>query len=271
MQEQNQKRRQSPDMSNLVPDTESETVSSTHLKTAAAASNKSAPIFSDFQNAEQSHETYISNQIREQLVQLGLSKEDIESKYEKYIPATARAIIEKSNEQAEALRSLYRRLVNEGEAAAAEIFKSGETKTSNQDDVTLEQEPNKKGGNHSIGSSHTQIESAPRYDENFFTLAVDPGLDSQTAINPTLTKIEDTESVSRSYVAETITEEEQTKIGEALVAATALTTNKYRLNESLSDISAAFCKLARVLDVKCGENEDYYLVLFEIWRNLVKN
>lgn len=269
MQEQNQKRRQSPDMSNSVPDIESKTVSSTHLKTAAAASNKSAPIFSDFQNAEQSHETYISNQIREQLVQLGLSKEDIENTYEKYIPATARAIIEKSNEQAEALRSLYRRLVSEGEAAAAEIF--GETKNSNQDDVTLEQEPNKKGGNHSIGSSHTQIESAPRYDENFFTLAADPDSDSQAAFNPTLTKIGYTESVPRSYVAETITQEEQTKIGDALVAATALTTNKYRLNESLSDISAAFCKLARVLGVEVSENEDYYLVLFEIWRNLVKN
>lgn len=269
MQEQNQKRRQSPDMSNSVPDTESKTVPPTHLKTAAAASNKSAPIFSKNQSAEQSHETYISNQIREQLVQLGLSKEDIERKYEKYIPATARAIIEKSNEQAEALRSLYRRLVNEGEAAAAEIF--GETKTSNQDDVTLEQEPNKKGGNHSIGSSHTQIESAPRHDKNFFTLAADPDLNSQTAINPTLSEIEDTEPVFRSYVAETITQEEQTKISDALVAATALTTNKYRLNESLSDISAAFCKLARVLGVKVSENEDYYLVLFEIWRNLVKN
>lgn len=161
--------------------------------------------------------------------------------------------------------------MSEGEAAAAEIFKSGETKTSNQDDVTLEQEPNKKGGNHSIGSSHTQIESTPRYDENFFTLAADPDSDSQTAINPTLTKIEDTEPVFRSYVAETITEEEQTKISDALVAATALTTNKYRLNESISDISAAFCKLARVLGVKVSENEDYYLVLFEIWRNLVKN
>lgn len=269
MQEQNQKRRQSPDISDLTPDTESKTVSSTHLKTAAAASNKSAPIFSNFQNAEQSHETYISNQIREQLVQLGLSKEDIESKYEKYIPATARAIIKKSNEQAEALRSLYRRLVNEGEAAAAEIF--GVTKTNNQDDVTLEQEPNKKGGNHSIGSSHTQIGSTPSYDENFFTLAADPDSDSQAAINPTSPKIEDTESAPRSYIAETITQEEQNKIGDALVAATALTTNKYRLNESLSDIFAAFCKLARVLDVKCGENEDYYLVLFEIWRNLAEN
>lgn len=265
MQEQNQKRRQSPDMSNPVPDTESKTIPSTHLKTAAAASNKSASIFSKNQSAEQSHETYISNQIREQLVQLGLSKEDIESKYEKYIPATARAIIERSNEQAEALCSLYRRLVNDWETTAAE------TKTSNQDDVTLEQEPNKKGGNHSIGSSHTQIGSTPRYDENFFTLAVDPDLDSQTAITPTLTKIEDTESAPRSYVAETITEEEQIKIGDALVAATALTTNKYRLNESISDISAAFFKLARVLDVKCGENEDYYLVLFEIWRNLAEN
>lgn len=265
MQEQNQKERQSPDIRNSVPDTKSKTISSTHLKTAAAASNKSASIFSKNQSAEQSHETYISNQIREQLVQLGLSKEDIESKYEKYIPATARAIIEKSNERAEALCSLYRRLVNEGEAAAAEIF--GVTKNSNQDDVTLEQEPNKKGGNHSIGSSHTQIESTPRYSN----LAADPDLDSQTAINPTLTKIEDTESAPRSYVAETITEEEQIKIGDALVAATALTTNKYRLNESLSDISAAFCKLARVLDVKVSENEDYYLVLFEIWRNLAEN
>lgn len=269
MQEQNQKRRQSPDIRNSVPDTKSKTIPSTHLKTTTAASNKSASIFSKDQNAEQSHETYISNQIREQLVQLGLSKEDIESKYEKYIPATARAIIEKSNEQAEALRSLYRRLVNEGEAAAAEIFR--ETKNSNQDDVTLEQEPNKKGGNHSIGSSHTQIGSAPRYDENFFTLAADPDSNSQTAINPTLSEIGYTESVPRSYVAETISQEEQTKIGNALVKAAALTTNKYRLNESLSDISAAFCKLARVLDVKCSENEDYYLVLFEIWRNLVKN
>lgn len=230
---------------------------------------RSASIFSDLQNAEQSHETYISNQIREQLVQLGLSKEDIESKYEKYIPATARAIIERSNERAEALRSLYRRLVNEGEAAAAEIFEI--TKNSNKDDVTLEQQPTNTGGNHSIGSPHTQIESTPRYDENFFILAADPDSNSQTAITPTLTKIEDTESAPRSYVAETITEEEQTKISDALVAATALTTNKYRLNESISDISAAFCKLARVLDVKVSENEDYYLVLFEIWRNLAEN
>lgn len=260
-------RRQSSDIEDANPDTKTQTVSSIPPKTAAAAS-KSAPIFSDFQNAEQSHETYISNQIREQLVQLGLSKEDIESKYEKYILSAARAIIEKSNERAEALCSLYRRLVNEGEAAAAEIF--GETKTSNQDDVTLEQEPNKKGGNHSIGSSSTQIESPPRYDENFFTLAADPDLNSQTAINPTLTKIEDTEPVFRSYVAETISQEEQTKIGDALVKAAALTADKYRLNESISDISAAFCKLARVLGIKCGENEDYFLVLFEIWRNLVE-
>ena len=269
MQEQNQKRRQSPDMSNSAPDTESKTIPPTHLKTAAAALNKSAPIFSDFQNAEQSHETYISNQIREQLVQLGLSKEDIESKYEKYIPATARAIIEKSNEQAEALRSLYRRLVNEGEAAAAEIF--GVTKNSNQDDVTLEQQPNIQGGNHPICSSPTQIESTSVQGENFFTLAADPSIEPQTQSYHDLTEIEDTDLGSCSYVAETITEEEQTKIGDALVAATALTTNKFKLNESLSDISAAFCKLARVLSIKVSENEDYYLVLFEIWRNLVKN
>lgn len=269
MQEQNQKRRQSPDIRNSVPDTESKTIPPTHLKTAAAASNKSAPIFSKNQNAEQSHETYISNQIREQLVQLGLSKEDIESKYEKYIPATARAIIEKSNEQAEALRSLYRRLVNEGEAAAAEIF--GVTKNSNQDDVTLEQQPNIQGGNHPICSSPTQIESVSVQGENFFTPAADPDIEPQIQFYHDLTEIEDTDLVSCSYVAETISQEEQTKIGDALVKATALTTNKYRLNESISDISAAFCKLARVLDVKCSENEDYYLVLFEIWRNLVKN
>lgn len=269
MQEQNQKRRQSPDISDLAPDTESKTIPPTHLKTAAAASNKSASIFSKNQNAEQSHETYISNQIREQLVQLGLSKEDIESKYEKYIPATARAIIEKSNEQAEALYSLYRRLVNEGEAAAAEIF--GEMKDSNQDDVTLEQQSTNTGGNHPIYSTFTQIESTSVQGENFFTLAADPDMESQTQFYHDLTKIEDTESVPHSYVAETITEEEQTKIGEALVAATALTTNKFKLNESLSDISAAFYKLARVLGVEVSENEDYYLVLFEIWRNLVKN
>ena len=269
MQEQNQKRRQSPDMSNSVPDTESKTVPPTHLKTAAAASNKSAPIFSDFQNAEQSHETYISNQIREQLVQLGLSKEDIENTYEKYIPAATRAIIEKSNEQAEALRSLYRRLVNEGEAAAAEIF--GVTKTSNQDDVTLEQEPNIQGGNHSIGSPFTQIESTSVQGENFFTSAADHSIEPQIQSYHDLTEIEDTDPVSCSYVAETISQEEQTKIGDALVAAAALTTDKYRLNESISDISAAFCKLARVLGVEVSENEDYYLVLFEIWRNLVKN
>lgn len=260
-------RRQSSDIEDANPDTKTQTVSSIPPKTAATAS-KSAPIFSDFQNAEQSHETYISNQIREQLVQLGLSKEDIESKYEKYIPAAARAIIERSNEQAEALRSLYRRLVNEGEAAAAEIF--GVTKNSNQDDVTLEQEPTNTGGNHPICPPSTQIESTPVQGENFFTLAADPDMESQIQSYHDLTEIEDTDLVSCSYVAETITEEEQTKIGDALVAAAALTTNKYRLNESLSDISAAFYKLARVLDIKCNKNEDYFLVLFEIWRNLVE-
>lgn len=263
MQEQNQKERQSPDMSNLAPDTESKTVSSTHLKTATAASNKSASIFSKNQNAEQSHETHIINSLREQLMQLGLSKNEIETNYEKYLPIAARATIEKSEIQAELLQFLYQRFLNNWATAAAE--------TSNQDDVTLEQKPNKKGGNHSIGSSSTQIESAPRYDENFSTLAADPDLNSQTAINPALTKIEDTESVFRSYIAETITQEEQIKIGDALVAATALTTNKFKLNESLSDISAAFCKLARVLNIKVSENEDYYLVLFEIWRNLAEN
>lgn len=268
MQEQNQERRQSPDMSDLAPNTESKTIPPTHLKTAAAASNKSASIFSDFQNAEQSHETYISNQIREQLVQLGLSKEDIESKYEKYIPAAARAIIEKSNEQAEALCSLYRRLVNNWETTAAEIF--GEMKDSNQDDVTLEQQSTNTGGNHPICSPFTQIESTSVQGENFFTLTADPDMESQTQSYHDLTEIEDTDPASRSYVAETIAKEEQTKISDALVAATALTTNKYRLNESISDISAAFCKLARVLDVKVSENEDYFLVLFEIWRNLVK-
>lgn len=261
-------RRQSSDIEDANPDTKSQTVSFIPSKTAATAS-KSAPIFSDFQNAEQSHETYISNQIREQLVQLGLSKEDIENKYEKHILAAARAIIEKSTEQAEALRSLYRRLVNDWEATAAEIF--GETKNSKQDDVTLEQKPTNTGGNHPICLPFTQIEPTSVQGENFSTLATDPDMESQIQSYHDLTEIEDTDLVSCSYVAETITQEEQTKIGDALVAAAALTTNKYRLNESISDISAAFCKLARVLDVKCGENEDYYLVLFEIWRNLVKN
>lgn len=263
MQEQNQEMRQSPDIGNLAPDTESKTVRPTHLKTAAAASNKSASIFSKNQNAEQSHETHIINALREQLMQLGLSKNEIEMNYEKYLPIAARVTIERSEIQAELLQFLYQRFLNNWATAAAE--------TSNQDDVTLEQKPNKKGGSHSIGSPHTQIESAPRYDENFSTLAADPDLNSQPPFNPTLSEIGYTESVPRSYVAETITKEEQTQIGDALVAATALTTNKFKLNESLSDISAAFCKLAHVLGVKVSENEDYYLVLFEIWRNLVKN
>ena len=226
-------------------------------------STKSASIFSKNQNAEQSYETHIINSLREQLMQIGLSKYEIEMEYKKYLHTATRAIIEKS----ETLCSLCQRLVNDWEAVVAEIFKSAETKASNQDDVTLKQEPNKKGSSHSIGSPHTQIESTPRYS----ILAADPDLDSQTAINPTLTEIGYTESVPRSYVAETVTKEEQIQIGDALVAATALTTNKFKLNESLSDISAAFCKLARVLGVKTSGNEDYYLVLFEIWRNLVKN
>ena len=256
-------RRQSSDIEDANPDIKSQTVSSIPPKTAAAAS-KSAPIFSDFQNAEQSHETYISNQIRGQLVQLGLSKEDIESKYERYILSAARAIIKKSDEQAEALCSLYRRLVNDWETTAAEM------ENSNQDDATLEQEPNIQGGNHPICPPFTQIESTSVQGENFFTLAADPDMESQTQSYHDLTEIEDTDLVSCSYVAETISQEEQTKIGDALVKAAALTTDKYRLNESISDISAAFCKLARVLGIKCGENEDYFLVLFEIWRNLVE-
>lgn len=267
MQKQNQKRRQSPDIRSSAPDTEPQTISSTHLKTAAAASNKSASIFSKDQNAEQSHETYIINSLREQLMQLGLSKYEIEMEYEKYLPIAARAIIEKP----ETLCSLRQRLMSDLEAVAAEIFKSAEIETSNQDDVTLEQEPNKNCGSHSIGSSSAQTESALSYDENFSTVAAAPDLDSQTAINPTLTGIEDTEPMPRSYVAEIITKEEQIQIGDALVAAAALTTNKFKLNESLSDISAAFCKLARILGVKGNENEDYFLVLFEIWRNLIKN
>lgn len=260
-------RRQSSDIEDTNPDTKTQTVSSIPPKTAATAS-KSAPIFSDFQNAEQSHETYISNQIREQLVQLGLSKEDIENKYERYILSAARAIIERSNEQAEALCSLYHRLVNDWETTAAETF--GEMENSNRDDVTLEQEPNIQGGSHPICPTFTQIESTSVQGENFFTLAADPDMESQTQSCHDLTETEDTDLVSCSYVAETISQEEQTKIGDALVKAAALTTDKYRLNESISDISAAFFKLARVLGIKCGENEDYFLVLFEIWRNLVE-
>ena len=103
MQEQNQERRQSPDIGNPVPDTESKTVYPTHLKTAAAASNKSASIFSKNQNAEQSHETHIINSLREQLMQLGLSKYEIEMEYEKYLPIAARVTIERSEIQAELL------------------------------------------------------------------------------------------------------------------------------------------------------------------------
>lgn len=232
-------------------------------------STKSAPIFSNFQNVEQSHETYISNQIREQLVQLGLSKENIESKYERYIPDAARAIIKKSNEWEEALYpSIYRQLADGWEATVEEILR--EKKNSNQDNVTLEQQSINTNGNHPICSTFTQIESTSVQDENFFTLAVDPDMEPQTQSYHDLTEIEDTEPMLRSYVAETITQEELTKISDALVKAAALTTNKYRLNESISDISAAFCKLARVLDVKCSENEDYFLVLFEIWQNLIE-
>lgn len=287
MQKQNQERRQPPDISDLVPDTESKTISPTHLKTSAAAQQhtgplqeltksdplqeptKSAPIFSNSQNVEQSHETYISNQIREQLVQLGLSKEDIENKYERYIPAAARAIIEKSNEWEEALYpSIYRQLADGWEATVEEIL--GEMKNSNQGDVTLEQQSINTSGNHPICSTFTQTESTSAQDENFFTLAADPDMEPQIQSYHDLTEIEDTDLVSRSYVAETITQEELTKISDALVKAAALTTNKYRLNESISDISAAFCKLARVLDVTCSENEDYFLVLFEIWQNLIE-
>lgn len=257
--------RQSSDIEDTNPDTKSQTVSSIPPKTAATAS-KSASIFSEDQNAEQSHETYIINSLREQLMQLGLSKYEIEMEYEKYLPIAARAIIEKPK----TLCSLRQRLMNDLETVAAQIFKSTETETSNQDDVTLEQEPNKKGGNHSICPSSTKTESTPNYDENFSTMAADPDLNSQTAFNPILTEIKDTEPIPRSYVAEVISQEEQTKIGDALVKATALTTNKYRLNESISDISTAFKKLARVLDIKRNKNEDYFLVLFEIWRNLVE-
>lgn len=263
MQEQNQKMRQSPDIRNSVPDIESQTVSSTHLKTAAAASNKSASIFSKDQNAEQSHETHIINSLREQLMQLGLSKYEIEMEYEKYLPIAARAIIEKP----ETLCSLRQRLVNDLEAVAAEVFKSAAAEISNQDDVTLKQEPINNGGNHSIGSSHTQIESIPCPDENFYTLAADPDLDSQTAFSPTLTEVEDTESTPCSRVAETITESAQIQINDALAYVAAHGWIP-RLHESINDIAAAFCKLARVLDIKCSGNDDFYLILFEIWQKL---
>lgn len=254
--------RQSSDIEDTNPDTKPQTVSSIPPKTAATAP-KSTPILSDLQNTEQSHEAYISNQIREQLIQLGLSKEDIESKYDKYIPAAARAIIEKSNKQAEALYSLYRRFVNEWEAAAAE------TKISNRDDVTLEQEPINNGG------------KQPSIDEQTELFLPDPcwfipdgtvgyNLDHMPKFRGELIESEYDDTLVQSYVAEVISQEEQTKIGDALVKATALATNKYRLNESISDIAAAFKKLARVLDIKCSENEDYFLVLFEIWRNLVE-
>ncbi|MBQ2347247.1 MAG: hypothetical protein II388_02600 [Clostridia bacterium] len=259
MQEQNQKMRQSPDIGNSVPDIESQTISSTHLKTAAAASNKSASIFSKDQNAEQSHETHIINSLQEQLMQLGLSKNEIEMEYEKYLPIAARAITEKSEIQAELLQFLCQRFLNNWATAAA--------KTSNQDDVTLEQEPINNGGNHSIDSSSTQIESIPCPDENFYTLAADPDLDSQTAFSPTLTEVEDIESIPRSYVAEVVTESTQIQINDALAYVAAHGWIP-RLHESINDIAAAFCKLARVLDINCSGNDDFYLILFEIWQKL---
>ena len=264
MQEQNQKRRQAPNIRNSVPDAESKTVSSTHLKTAAAASNKSASIFSENQNAEQSHETHIINSLREQLIQLGLSKYEIEMKYEKYLPIAARAIIEKP----ETLCSLRQRLVNDLEAVAAEIFKSAETKTSHQDDVTLEQEPINNCGKHSPIEEQTESFLPNPY---WFIPdgTVDYNLDHIPKFRGEPIESEYDDTLVQSYVAEVVTESAQTQINDAL-AYVAAHNGIPRLHESINDIAAAFAKLARVLDIKCSGNDDFYLVLFEIWQKLYK-
>lgn len=262
MQEQNQKMRQSPDIRNSVPDTESKTIPPTHLKTAAAASNKSASIFSKNQNAEQSYESHTINLLREQLMQLGLSKYEIETNYEKHLPTIARAIIEKS----EILCSLDKRLVNDLEAVAAEVFKSAETKTSNQDDVTLEQEPINNCGKHSPIDEQTE-----RFLPNPYWFIPDGtinyNLDHIPEFRGELIESEYDDALAQSYVAEIVTESAQIQINDAL-AYVAAHNDIPRLHESINDIAAAFKKLARVLDIKCSGNDDFYLVLFEIWQKL---
>lgn len=133
------------------------------------------------------------------------------------------------------------------------------------------QEPTKNGGNQSTmkeqGEGSRTLKMIPTYDNYPITGTDLSALNYDCSCPPTIAV--DDITGDTLYVTGVIDQDTQAEISELISHAwDSKNINKCRLNESIADIAAAFDKLARVLGVKCEKTDKFYLVLYQVWRNL---
>lgn len=131
------------------------------------------------------------------------------------------------------------------------------------------QEQNKNGGNQSTMKEQSDgsrmLKTIPTYDNEPITGTDLSDLNYDCFCLPNaIDTICDT-----LYIAEVIDQDTQAEIDELIsYAHDSKNINKCRLNEGITDIAAAFDKLAQVLGVKCEKTDKFYRVLYQVWRNL---
>lgn len=133
------------------------------------------------------------------------------------------------------------------------------------------QEPTKNGGNQSTmkeqGEGSRISKTIPTYDNYPITGTGLSNLNYDCFCPPTIAVNDITGDTL--YITAVIDQDTQAEIGNLISHAwDSKNINKCRLNESIADIAAAFDKLARVLGVKCEKTDKFYLVLYQVWRNL---
>lgn len=133
------------------------------------------------------------------------------------------------------------------------------------------QEPTKNGGNQSTmkeqGEGSRRSKMIPTYDNYPITGTDLSALNYDCFCLPTIAV--DDITGDTLYVTGVIDQGTQAEINELISHAWgSKNISICRLNESIADIAAAFDKLARVLGVKCEKTDKFYLVLYQVWRNL---
>lgn len=131
------------------------------------------------------------------------------------------------------------------------------------------QEPTKNGGNQSTmkeqGENNPRSKMIPTYDNYPIT-----GTDLSALNYDCFCLPNAVDTICNTlYVAEVIDQDTQAEIDELIsYAHDSKNINKCRLNEGITDIAAAFDKLAQVLGVKCEKTDRFYRVVYQVWRNL---
>lgn len=133
------------------------------------------------------------------------------------------------------------------------------------------QEPTKNGGNQSTmkeqGEGSRRSKMIPTYD-NYPITGTDLSALNYDCFCPPTIAVDDITG-DTLYIAAVIDQDTQAEISNLIShACDSKNINTCRLNESIADIAAAFDKLARVLGVKCEKTDKFYLVLYQVWRNL---